>query len=237
MKTFLTAEWTNLLVATYEVDKNILQKFLPCKTELNDWNGKYLLSIVGFMFRNPAVMGFRMPLFKCFPEINLRFYVKAKYKSQWRTGVVFIREISPSIWIGLTAKLLYHESFISIPIKNVNLSNDKERYDRYAWKKQNKWNCMELTSGIKSVEVKENSIESFISDQYIAFTKLNAGRSLVFEVTHSPWKIYPAIHFKNDLNAEVFKVKGLHETLDRKPLVSFLMDGSFTEISSPRSLM
>mgnify|MGYP006145231893 FL=1 len=49
---FLSAEWRKLALANYEVDKKILQKYLPPFTELDDWQGKYYVSLVGFMFIN-----------------------------------------------------------------------------------------------------------------------------------------------------------------------------------------
>ena len=49
-KEFLRAEWKNLLMINYEVDPEILQKYLPYKTELDLWDGKAYLSLVGFQF-------------------------------------------------------------------------------------------------------------------------------------------------------------------------------------------
>ena len=49
-KVFLTAEWRKLALAQYAVDKEILSKYLPPHTELDDWQGKYYVSLVGFMF-------------------------------------------------------------------------------------------------------------------------------------------------------------------------------------------
>jgi uncharacterized protein YqjF (DUF2071 family) len=83
MKTLLTANWTNLVTATFEADKKLLQKFVPAKTELNDWNGKYLMSLVGFLFSSPCLYGIPSPLFRKFEEINLRFYVRHKTGNKW----------------------------------------------------------------------------------------------------------------------------------------------------------
>ncbi len=38
-KVFLSAEWRKLALANYEVDKEILQRYLPPFTELDDWQG------------------------------------------------------------------------------------------------------------------------------------------------------------------------------------------------------
>src|SRR5882757_9476396 len=109
MKTLLTAQWINLLTATYETNKNLLKKFLPAKTELSDWNGKYFMSLVAFMFVKPVLLRIHSPIYKSFEEINLRFYVRYKEKSIWKKGVVFIKEVAPFRLIGFTAALLYKE--------------------------------------------------------------------------------------------------------------------------------
>lgn len=236
MKKFLTAAWTNLAVATYEADKNMLNEFLPCKTELNDWNGKYLLSIVGFMFSEPSILGIRTPFFLRFPEINLRFYVKCKIKNEWRTGVVFIKEICPSLLIGVTAKLLYHENFISVPMQHQHNCAELGTFTRYSWKNKNRWNYLELKSAVNPVTVYNNTVESFICNQYNAFTKLDARKTLHFEINHRPWHIYPAINFSKEIDADIFRVKELSQVFDANPIATFLMDGSFTEVSKPKLL-
>jgi uncharacterized protein YqjF (DUF2071 family) len=236
MKNFLAAVWTNLLVATYEVDKSMLIDFLPRKTELNDWNGKYLLSIVGFIFSEPSIMGMRMPFFHQFPEINLRFYVKCKIKKEWCTGVVFIREISPSFLIGITAKLLYREKFITAPMQHHHDCSESQRFTRYSWKDKNGWSYLELDSTLTPMIMCNGNVESFICNQYNAFTKINSHKTLHFAVSHKPWQVYSAASFNNDINADIFNVKGLSQVLDQKPVATFLMDGSFTEVSKPRLL-
>jgi uncharacterized protein YqjF (DUF2071 family) len=47
-KVFLSAEWRNLLMANYKIDPAILQPYLPCHTELDEFNGIYYVSLVGF---------------------------------------------------------------------------------------------------------------------------------------------------------------------------------------------
>ena len=51
-KLFLTAEWRKLILVNYAIDPEILKKYLPFKTELDLWEGKCYVSLVGFMFLN-----------------------------------------------------------------------------------------------------------------------------------------------------------------------------------------
>src|SRR5215469_9935889 len=88
---FLTAEWRHLAMLNYEIDPQLLAGFVPAGTELDQWNGKTFVSLVGFRFLRTRV--FRIPFpFHCnFNEVNLRFYVRRQLGDEVRRGVVFVR--------------------------------------------------------------------------------------------------------------------------------------------------
>ena len=92
---FLKAEWRKLAIANYEVDKSILEGYVPAGTEIDLWEGKCFVSLVGFMFLNTKLLGVRVPFHINFEEVNLRFYVKRQENGIWKRGVVFIKEIVP----------------------------------------------------------------------------------------------------------------------------------------------
>jgi uncharacterized protein YqjF (DUF2071 family) len=46
---FLKANWENIIMANYEIDPNY--SFLPKGVELDLYNGKAYMSLVGFMFK------------------------------------------------------------------------------------------------------------------------------------------------------------------------------------------
>lgn len=52
---FLTAQWKNLIMANYTIDPDVLQQYLPAGTELDSWNNKHYISLIGFQFRNTRV--------------------------------------------------------------------------------------------------------------------------------------------------------------------------------------
>ena len=89
---FLTATWKNLIIANYIVHPHVLKPFLPHKTELDLFNGKVYVSLVGFMFMNTRLLGFKIPFHINFEEVNLRFYVRYNDNGEWKRGTVFIKE-------------------------------------------------------------------------------------------------------------------------------------------------
>ena len=54
---FLTAEWRKLAIANYAIDPSVLANYIPHDTELDLWNGKCYVSVVGFMFLNTKLLG------------------------------------------------------------------------------------------------------------------------------------------------------------------------------------
>ena len=94
-KPFLTAEWRYLAMLNYELEPAILRRFVPRGTELDSWNRKTFVSMVGFLFLNTRVMGIPILFHENFEEINLRVYVRRRAEDGWRRGVVFIKEIVP----------------------------------------------------------------------------------------------------------------------------------------------
>lgn len=96
-KAFLTAEWRQLAMINYEIEPAILQPYVPYGTELDQWQERTFVSLVGFLFLQTKVLGLPLPFHRNFEEINLRFYVRRRAAEGWRRGVVFIREIVPRL--------------------------------------------------------------------------------------------------------------------------------------------
>jgi uncharacterized protein YqjF (DUF2071 family) len=113
---FLTAEWRDLILLNYEVDASLLQAFVPAGTELERWQGRVFLSLVGFRFLNTRVFRLPVPFHRNFEEVNLRFYVRRKEGNEVKRGVVFVREIVPRWAIAAVARTLYNENYIALPM-------------------------------------------------------------------------------------------------------------------------
>ncbi|MFN5317493.1 MAG: DUF2071 domain-containing protein [Bacteroidia bacterium] len=45
----------------YKIDPTLLKSYLPYKTEFDLWNNRCYLSLVGFIFINSRIKGFRTP--------------------------------------------------------------------------------------------------------------------------------------------------------------------------------
>ena len=102
----------------YEVAPELLAPFVPAGTELDTWQGKHLVSMVGFLFQKTRVRGIPIPFHRNFEEVNLRFYVRRKVAGEWRRGVVFIKELVPRFAIAWVARTFYNENYVTLPMSH-----------------------------------------------------------------------------------------------------------------------
>jgi uncharacterized protein YqjF (DUF2071 family) len=223
-RVFLTAEWRKLAMANYSVDPALLQRYLPYKTELDMWNNVCYVSLVGFMFINTKLLGFRIPFHSTFEEVNLRFYVRYKDITGWKRGVVFIKEIVPKHALTFVANTIYKENYETMPMKHRWEIDDNHLTVEYQWKLK-EWNSLEVQCTKDAIAIAEGSEEEFITEHYWGYTKISQQRTSEYGVEHPRWKVYPvknyAIHvgfggvygeqfgfLKNETPASVFLAEG-----------------------------
>ena len=188
MRRFLTTNWNDLVMANYEIDASILTSRVPKGTELDLYDGKCFVSLVGFMFLNTRLLEFLVPGHINFEEVNLRFYVKRQAGDELRRGVVFIKEIVPKPAIALVARVLYGE-----PYERWKMSNTRDdRAVRYEWSCPGCRNNIEVERGANQGIPSEGSHEEFIIEHYWGYTKRNGTRTDEYKVEHPKWELFAA---------------------------------------------
>ncbi|MBK7872339.1 MAG: DUF2071 domain-containing protein [Saprospiraceae bacterium] len=226
MKAFLTAEWRNLILANYEFDPEILEKYLPKHTELDFWNGTCYVSLVGFLFQNTRVSGLRIPWHVNFPEVNLRFYVRHKNEQgEWQRGVVFIKEIVPRHAISLVANTLYGEHYQTMPMRYLWKSS-KELMVSYDWKYRNKWHRLAVEADHQVQEMPMDSEEAFITEHYWGYTKTPRGSTIEYGVEHPRWRVHPVQSFDIEVDTNVIYGADFEHIAKQTPKSVFLAEGS-----------
>src|ERR1051326_2093589 len=114
---FLTARWRHLLLLNYQVDPPLLEPLVPNGTELDAWEGRTLMSLVGFRFLDTAVLGVPVPGHRHFTEVNLRFYVRRRSPGgPPGRGGVFHREGGPKGWGAWDPGLGIQGPFLRVPM-------------------------------------------------------------------------------------------------------------------------
>ncbi len=195
---FLHAAWNNLIMANYVVPPELLSPFVPYRTELDSFEGKTFVSLVGFMFLNTKILGFSVPYHINFEEVNLRFYIKYNDHGKWKRGTVFIKEIVPRAAITFVANKLYGEKYSTMKMKHFHAEKDNEIETSYEWKYKNHWNKLSALSEKKSMPMRINSKEEFIAEHYWGYTKYGKNKTYEYEVKHPRWEIFNVLSYMID---------------------------------------
>lgn len=228
-KPFLQAEWRKLLMANYVIDPIYLKNFRPAKTELDLWNNKCYVSLVGFMFLNTKIIGMKIPFHINFEEVNLRFYVRYNYQGEWRRGVVFIKEIVPKTAITKVANFVYREKYETLPMSHNWEVTEEELKVQYSWQKLGKhhFSCVAKKD---STDIDANSEEEFITEHFWGYTKLSSSKTAQYEVKHPRWQVYPVKSYEIKVDFE--KVYGHHFSFlnNLNPDSVLLAEGSEIEV-------
>lgn len=196
---FLTAEWRKLAIANYSIDPAILIPYLPYKTELDIWNGKCFVSLVGFRFLNTKLKGIPVPFHRHFEEINLRFYVRYKDPAGWRRGVTFIKEIVPKRALSFVANTIYNEKYMTLPTRHSWQSGKDLLSVSYLWQYKKSWNSFLVTTLSAQNEIIPDSEEEFITEHYWGYTKVKDQLTSQYQVAHPRWDVYEVKDFKIDV--------------------------------------
>ena len=193
--TFLSARWENLIMANYEINPDVLKPYLPHGVELDFYNNKTYVSLVGFMFKNTSLFNIPIPFLGTFEEINLRFYVKRVEGDAIKRGVVFINETVPYKLVAWLANRLYKEHYIAIPTKNLIDIGSSAKNIRYEWKINKRWYHIAVNAAKKNEQMLPESIEEFIFEHYYGYTKINNQLSQEYKVNHPRWQVNKVIDY------------------------------------------
>jgi uncharacterized protein len=233
---FLKAQWKNLALVNYEIDSDILKKYLPEGTEIDYYNEKCYVSLVGFLFQDTKLLGLKIPFHTNFEEVNLRFYVKRYENNEWKRGVVFIKEIVPKHALTFVANTIYKEHYQTLPMKhNIICFNESTNYE-YQWKFKNKWNSIKITAKNELLPIEENTEAEFICEHYYGYTKYNESTTFEYEVKHPRWKKYEVINIQIDVDFKNVYGDDFAHLENKKPCSVIVAKGSEISVENKRKI-
>lgn len=231
---FLKAEWRKLLMVNYEVDPEILQPFIPAHTKLDLYEGKCLVSVVGFKFLNTKIKGVKIPFHVNFEEVNLRFYITHQTpEGELKRGTSFIKEIVPKPAIAFVANSFYKEKYVTMPMSHEWKHVNNLLHVKYSWGQSHSISCVAEN---QLQDLKTNSLEEFITEHYWGYTQLSDNQTAEYRVEHPRWQTYSVQEF--DLNIDFDKVYGktFSHLKNHNPHSVLLAEGSEIIVREGRNL-
>lgn len=228
MRTFLKAEWRDLLLVNYAAPVDLLTRDLPRGVELDLYEGQALVSLVGFRFLRTRLLGrIPVPFHVNFDELNLRFYVLRRMPGgEVRRGVVFVREYVPRLAIALTARLLYQEPYRSARMRHTLRLQPPVMEAAYSVRAAGAWHTLRGRAEGPAVSATEDSEISFIVEHYWGYTRRSPEVTGEYRVVHVPWRVRRASRAGLDGDPGVLYGPEWAPVLSQPPISAFLADGS-----------
>lgn len=215
-------------MVNYEIDPRVLFGLVPRGTELDSWNGRTLVSMVGFRFLKTRVLGIPVPWHRDFDEVNLRFYVRRLAPDGWRRGVVFVKEIVPRAAIAWVARTVYNENYVALPMRHAVASLDQRSGGsfEYEWYFGSKWCKLAVVALGTPEHPVADSEEAFITEHYWGYARQERGPTQEYQVEHPQWRVSRGIDAVFDCDVGALYGPQFVEYLSERPTSAFVADGS-----------
>ena len=111
------------------------------------------------------------------------------------------------------------------------LTEEKDTLDiSYEWLFNKEWNYIKATVRKEAAPAPENSVEDFITEHYLGYTKLRVDRTSEYHVIHSSWNTHQVVTSEIRCNVAGLYGNAFKEYLSKPPVSVFMADGSAVSI-------
>ena len=221
---FLRARWRHLAMVNYEVDPDLLRPLVPVGTELDRFQGRCYVSLVGFLFLDVRLRGMPVPFHTRFEEVNLRFYVRRRAGGESRRAVTFVRELVPLPAVAIAARWRYGERYSSVPMRH-RVGGGTVAYE---WRFGGRWQGMRLAVSPEAAPAEPGPAEEFVTEHYWGYARTRRG-TVEYRVAHPRWNVSRA-RAEVDCDAERLYGAGFAAAMSAAPRSAFVADGSAVEV-------
>jgi hypothetical protein len=143
--------------------------------------------------------------------------------------VVFVKEIVPRVAIAWTARIVYGENYVAVPMQHrieLEAGADEPRAVSYSWWFHGRENRLDLAVDGAAREAPEGSDEEFITEHYWGYARRRGGRTMEYQVAHPRWRVSRAATARLDCDVAALYGGQFVEFLKTPPASAFLADGS-----------
>ena len=234
---FLTAAWRDLVMLNYEVDPAVVTPLVPAGTTLDLWQGRALVSVVGFRFLGTRVLGVSVPWHRDFDEVNLRLYVRRELEGgEIHRGVVFVREVVARPAITWLARAAYNEPYRTLPMRSAASGSVARRRLTYEWRLDGRWQRVGATT-VEAPEVPPPDSEAaFVTQHHWGYARRRDGGTIEYAVEHPPWRVWRAEAPVLDADVAALYGPAFAPALAGAPASALVAEGSPVTVFRPRTV-
>jgi uncharacterized protein YqjF (DUF2071 family) len=178
--------WHDLLFMHWPVAPSAMRGLVPAQLELDLWEGQAWVAVVPFWMSGVRARGTpAVPRLSCFPELNVRTYVRYGDKP----GVYFFSLDAASLSAVQAARAWYHLPYFLARMSSV-ASADAIEYASV--RRHGEAEFRGVSRPLRDVELrKKGSIEHWLTERYCLFTEYRSS-IYVAEIHHPPWPLQDA---------------------------------------------
>lgn len=181
-------EWNKALFLHFEVDKDELRKLVPDALLIDNFNGKYYISVV--VFKMQKIRPRNLPsvqFISDFWEVNVRTYIKNEEKS----GVYFLNIEAEKYLSAFIAKALS-----GLPYEKSEMENSGNTFSNKNQKKNFSLNSdFEIDEKINQ----KTEFDLWITERYCLYLERN-NSFYRYEIHHKEWELHPTKNLNLKLN-------------------------------------
>jgi uncharacterized protein YqjF (DUF2071 family) len=209
---FLTAHWSNLCLLTYAVPPALLLNRVPSglvldtRADLGPPCGESaataggpaaFVSLVAFDFTDTRVLGVSWPGYRCFPEVNLRFYVRDPATDE--RGVCFVREFVPWRLVAWIARGLYGEPYVATRMSSCVSQAAGQLIVEHQLKIAGRTNRLSVIASSQTYTPDAAGVEHFFKEHRWGFScGRRPGTCVRYEVSHPTWTCHRVERYELD---------------------------------------
>ena len=193
---FLTARWSNVILANFATPPELLRPHLPAGLELDQHDGRTWASLVAFDFFEARTLGIPWPGYRNFPEVNLRFYVR---HGQQR-GVIFVREFVPLRLVAYLARLIYREPYAAVRMSSLVTDAPESVTIEHRLSLGGREHSICATGSKPPQRSDADSLEHFFKEHRWGYGRSRRDQTMRYEVRHPLWQTYPVREFALDVD-------------------------------------
>ena len=178
--------WHDLLFMHWPISPAAVRALVPESLELDLWDSQAWVAVVPFWMSGVRARGMpAIPRLSCFPELNVRTYVKYGGKP----GVFFFSLDAASLPAVRAARAWYR-----LPYFHARMTVDTHG-DLVSYSSQRLQGAAEFRGSyepVRGVELRsKGTIENWLTERYCLFT-VHRGSVYVGEIHHVPWPLQDA---------------------------------------------